>query len=319
MPPFVKANELVPNLTSDDFLPGQPTIALHNDPAPLLTFLETDLYAADLEKISPRLWIMSTPSSSNINALHRQRVVGREIVVTEEPRLHLVWVHNRIFIKPIPRYLTSHWFWEHYLEDSSCLLADSETRNRIRKAAVGFLRSYRYLIRHETDFNIAQQVGLGLIPGHVDWPSWCRFMTSIEDIGDAEVSPRYCYGELRLTRLNLYAPLLLRKFHYERIHGQYGEFFARLYGPILFVFAVVSTMLSAMQVALAAEQLATMHWIAIGYVSRWFSVISLLGAAVVSGWFLGLWLYMFIDEWVYTLRERWWKRRASVARLKSRC
>jgi hypothetical protein len=318
MPPFTKATELLHNLTRDDFLPGQPTIALH-DPAPLLTFLETDLYATDLEKIAPRLWIMSTPSSSNINALHRQRVVGREIVVTEEPRLHLVWVHNRIFIKPVPAYLTSHWFWEQYLESSSCSLGDVESRDRIRKAAVGFLRSYRYLVRHETDFNIAQQAGLGLIPRDVDWASWCRFMAGVEGIGDAEVSQRYCYGELRLTRLNLYAPLLLRKFHYERVHGQYGEFFARLYGPMLFVFAVVSTMLSAMQVALAAEQLATMHWIAIGHVSRWFSVISLLGAGVVSGWFLGLWLYMFIDEWVYTLKERWWRRRAGVARLKSRC
>jgi hypothetical protein len=167
MPPFLKPNELVHNLTRDDFLPGQPTIALH-DPAPLLTFLETDLYAADLEKIAPRLWIMSTPSSSNINALHRQRVVGREIVVTEEPRLHLVWVHNRVFVKPVPAYLTSHWFWDQYLESSLCSLGDVESRDRIRKAAVGFLRSYRYLVRHETDFNIAQQAGLGLIPRDVD-------------------------------------------------------------------------------------------------------------------------------------------------------
>jgi hypothetical protein len=299
MPPFSKANELVRNIKCDDFLPGQPTIALR-DPAPLRAFLETDLYAADLENVAPKLWIMTTANSRNINALHRQRVMGREIVVTEEPRLHLVWVHNRIFIKPLPQYLTSHRFWERCLDEWSQSPGSRETRDNVRKAAMGFLRSYRHLVKHETDFNIAQQAGM-------------------QDIGDAEVSPRYCYGELRLTRLNFYAPFMLRKFHYEQVHGQYGEFFARLYGPILFVLAVVSTMLSAMQVALAAEQLATMHWIAIGYVSRWFSVISLVGAAVVSGWFLGLWLYMFIDEWVFTLKERWRRRKSSVTRSKSCC
>ena len=77
------------------------------------------------------------------------------------------------------------------------------------------------------------------------------------------MSGRYRYGELRLTRLNLYAPLLLRKFHYEQVHGQNGDFFGRLYGPVLFVFAVVSIILNAMQVELAVEQFITPHWVSI--------------------------------------------------------
>lgn len=82
-------------------------------------------------------------------------------------------------------------------------------------------------------------------------------LAELSSIDDATVSGRYRYGELRLTPLNLYVPLLLRKFHFEQVHGQYGDFFARLCGPILFVFALVSTILSSMQVALAAEQLVT--------------------------------------------------------------
>ncbi|KAF2462923.1 uncharacterized protein BDR25DRAFT_308060 [Lindgomyces ingoldianus] len=63
--------------------------------------------------MAPRLWIM------NINPLHRQRVKGREIVLTEEPRLHLVWIHDRIFAKPLPRYLLSQTFWKMFLEEGT--------------------------------------------------------------------------------------------------------------------------------------------------------------------------------------------------------
>ncbi|ORY13428.1 hypothetical protein BCR34DRAFT_672976 [Clohesyomyces aquaticus] len=255
---------------------------------------------------------MTTPSSGNIEALHRQRVKGREIILTEEPRLHLVWLHNRVFIKPLPRYLLSYTFWEQYLDESSERLGESQST--IRKAAMGFLRTYRYLIRHETDFKIARDQGL--IPEDVDWSSVCHFIAGLQGINDTVVSQRYCFGELRLTRLNFYAPFFFRKFHFERVHGQYGDFFARLYGPILFALAVVSTMLSAMQVALAAEQLVTVHWAAVWYISRWFSVLCLVGTMVVAGWFIALWLYIFIDEWVYTLRQKAKRRRSHVTRSK---
>ncbi|KAF2266258.1 hypothetical protein CC78DRAFT_531664 [Lojkania enalia] len=118
---------------------------------------------------------------------------------------------------------------------------------------------YRYLIQHESDFHIAQQDHLCLIPKDVDWPSFCRFISELRHIDDVAVSMRYCYGELRLTRLNLYAPLLLRKFHFEQVYRQYSDFFGRLYGPVLFVFTVVSTILNSMQVALAADQLEASH------------------------------------------------------------
>jgi hypothetical protein len=314
MPPFSKTTELalslmpVPGSSQDIALPGQPLLLLSNT-HDLKIYLEDDLCPQDLETMAPRLWIMTTASSANINALHRQRVKGREIIITEESRLHLVWIHNRIFIKPLPRYLLSHAFWEDFLDQPSTRLG--EARARIRASALGFLRTNRHLIRHETDFNIAQQDHLRLILKDVDWPSFCRFMSELSSI-DSVVSKRYCYGELRLTRLNFYAPLLLRKFHFEQVHGQYGDFFARLYGPILFVFALVSTVLSSMQVALAAEQLVTVQWVSIWYVSRWFSVLSLLGSALVAGWFVLLWLWMFTDEWVYTVRQKLERRRKSV-------
>ncbi|KAF2734983.1 hypothetical protein EJ04DRAFT_435966 [Polyplosphaeria fusca] len=265
--------------------------------------------------MAPRLWIMTTLSSGNINPLHRQRVKGREIIVTEESRLHLVWIHNRIFIKPLPRYLLSHTFWERFLsEDANPLGAGQDG---IRKATTGFLRTYRYLIQHESDFNIAQQDHLRLVPKDIDWPSFCRFTAELEHIRDSSVSKRYHYGELRLTRLNFYAPFLLRKFHYEQVHGQYGEFFGRLYGPILFAFAVLSIILNSMQVTLAAEQLVASHWESVWYIFRSFSIVSLVGAAIISLWFVALWLWIFLDEWIYTVRRKMARRRQ--ARRTSSC
>ncbi|PSN58930.1 hypothetical protein BS50DRAFT_580360 [Corynespora cassiicola Philippines] len=312
MAPFSKANQLIHDFepeageTTIAALPGYPSIMLSDTPR-MGQFLEQEFWCRDLEMMAPRLWIMSTFSGANINSLHRQRVKGREIIPTEEPRLHLVWIHNRIFIKPLPRYLLSETFWTTYLKKGSN--QSSNNGNNLCKAATGFLRTYRYLIQHESDFHIAQQDQLRLIPKDVDWPSFCRFISKLSEIEDSAVSGRYCYGELRLTRLNLYAPLLLRKFNFEQVHGQYGDFFGRLYGPILFAFAVISTILNSMQVALASEQLEAAHWESVRYVCRYFSVVSLVGAAIISSWFILLWLWIFMDEWVFTLRQKLKKRR----------
>lgn len=312
MPPFLKAHELVRSAESHyaksqgAALPGQPSILLR-DRNSVNEFLEFDLCSNDLERMAPRLWIMTTPSSANISPLHHQRVKGREIVVTEDPRLHLVWIHNRIFIKSIPRYLLSHIFWETYLDKNSGSLDNDQ--NSIRKAATGFLRTYRYLIRHESDFRIAQQDSLRLIPEDVDWASFCRFASDLQQIEDTAVSKRYYYGQLRLTRLNFYAPLLLRKFQFEQVHGQYGDYFGRLYAPILFMFAIVSTILNSMQVALAADQVLSVHWALIWHGSRWFSVLSIVGTFAIAAWFGILWLWIFIDEWVFTIRNKMEKQK----------
>ncbi|KAF1829962.1 hypothetical protein BDW02DRAFT_592243 [Decorospora gaudefroyi] len=202
--------------------------------------------------MAPQLWIMATMSSANINPLHRQRIKGREIIVTEDPRLHLVWIHDRIFIKPIPRCLLSHTFWETYLDRKPESLGDGQS-------------------------NLRAQDHLRLIPKDIDWASFCRFTSDLNHIADSAVSQSYCFGELRLTRLNLYAPLLLCKFHFE-------------------------------QVALAADELMAVRWVSVWHGCRWLSLLSLIGTVVVAVWFVALWLWMFLDEWVYTARRKLEKR-----------
>lgn len=287
-------------------LPGWPCISL-NDRAAVEELLYGEFYASDLERVAPRLWIMSTQSSANVEPLHRQRIKGREILVTEDPSLHLVWIHDRIFIKPIPKYLLSHYFWERFL---LCTPSVRDARQElIVRAATGYLRTYRYLIRHESDFGIAKQDHLRLIPRHVEWPEFCHFIANFGQIEDVDVSPRYHYGELRLSRLNFYAPFLFGKFNFQKVHGQYSDYFARFYGPILFAFAVASTMLSSMQVEMAVEQVSAAQGEVLWSVCRWTSTVILVGTTLIAVGFWLLWLWLFCDEWVYALRCRARKRR----------
>ena len=321
-PPFPKENQLCNELdsikdshpikvspTPSVCLPGQPCIKV-TDSTRLNEFLTAEFWAEDLENISHKLWVMTTPSSSNINSLHRQLVKGRHIVVTEDPRLHLVWIHGRIFIKPIPTYLMSHQFWTKVLLKQSYQPTSSLTvdRDSIKRAALGFLRTYAYLIRHQSDFMIAQQDNLRLVPPNIDWTKFCQFVSNFSKIQDDHVSGRYQYGELRLTRLNFYAKFFLGKFYYEQIYGQYGDYFSRLYAPILFIFAIASTILNAMQVEMAAEQILDTPSMSLGLISSWVSRISSVGIGFVAFSFSFLWLWLFLDEWIYTLKRRPWRR-----------
>ncbi|KAI0163840.1 hypothetical protein GGR57DRAFT_451582 [Xylariaceae sp. FL1272] len=180
---------------------------------------------------------MSKQDSSSISPLHRQLVKRRAIVVTEDPKLHLVWIYDRIFVKPLPRYILSHAFRQDYL------CGDDE--NRVHRAALGFVRTYAHLIRYKSDFRIAQDPSLQLIPPNITWEQFCNFTIAFADIEDRDVSPRYAFGEIRLTRLNFYAPLLLGKSHFQRVEYQYGAYFAQFYGPLLFFIGITSVFLGA--------------------------------------------------------------------------
>ncbi|KAH8894704.1 hypothetical protein GQ53DRAFT_762758 [Thozetella sp. PMI_491] len=77
------------------------------------------------------------------------------------------------------------------------------------------------------------------------------------------------YIVLHPLRLNFYAPVLLRKFTFQKVHGQYSDYFGTLYGPVLFAFAVASTVLNSMQVEMAVEQVSGAHGEVLWSVCRW--------------------------------------------------
>lgn len=284
-------------------VPGYPRESLQ-DRSRLLRFLEAEYCSADLDGVASRLWWMSKQDSTNISPLHRQIVKRRTIVVTEDPKLHLVWMHDRIFIKPLPRYLTSYAFWRDYLGDSTSE-ATRENISHVRKAALGHLRTYFYLVRSESDFHIAKDPDLHLIPPGITWEEFCNFSADLVQISEQDVSQRYAYGEIRLTRLNFYAPFLLRKSHFQRMDYQYSEYFAHFYGPILFIVGIVSVVLSGLQVIVNVQDPNSLKGgRVLSNIAFWFSIAMILYAFSVIVVLFSLFIYKIVKEWKYAITDR---------------
>lgn len=282
-------------------LPGQPRIRM-TDTSKIQEFLQKEFLLRDLEDISKHLWMMSKQDSKNISPLHRQKVKNREIIITEDPRLHLVWYHDRIFIKPLPKYLLSHRFWQSHLSFKIPLTAEQKS---LRRAVLGYLRTYVYLVRYESDFRIALSENLQLIPKDVSFLKFSDFIAQLESITDREVSGRYAYGEIRLTRLNFYSKIFLVKFNFHRVNTQYSDYFATFYGPILFIFAIFSVLLNSMQLEMAVQAVDSAGpWKSNWYVCRWFSIVCIGLVACLVVWLLVLLLYKFVKEWVNALGDR---------------
>jgi hypothetical protein len=315
VPPFESIHELNNELEPLEldpqhkihYLPGYPRVPL-DDASKLNLFLHHEYDLGDLAKMAPWLWIMSLHSSTNISPLHRQIVKGRTIIITEDARLHLIWYYDRIYLKPLPKYLLSHKFWSAYLLSSASPLGAD--RELVRRNALGYLRSYFFLIRYESDFRIATDERLRLVPAGISWEQFCNFSNAFDSIQDSEVSERYTYGEIRLSRLNFYIKFLLRKEYFQRIDAQYGAYFARFYGPIIFAFGVLAILLSAMQLEMAVEQVNPKNqWISFWLVCRWFSIVCLIVVLALSSWLALLFLFMFAKEWAYAIPNHWRKRK----------
>jgi len=299
-------------------LPGQPRTSLAA--SSLHEQLRQEFVTPDLDTLAPHLWLVATQNSSHISPLHELLVKGRDIVVTENPELHLVWTDNRVFIKPIPPYMLNHAFWATHLTPGEPGFAsktlDKQRQEALTRAALGYMRTYYYLIRHESDLRIARQSHLlPLESNDVNLEDFHRFITGFGDIQDDEVSPRYTYGTLQLSRLNFWAKVFLHRFQFYQVHRQYGEYFARFYAPILFFFGILSVVLSAMQVGLQATGAGGSGrdaWAALQPVSFWFCVATLLCICAI-GLVISLLLgFMFMRELAYAMKDLIRRRRDSA-------
>ncbi|KAK0632481.1 hypothetical protein B0T14DRAFT_419489 [Immersiella caudata] len=269
------------------FLPGQPRVRLHRsaddaDPAcnEVLEYLRRAHLTDALDGLLPfmRYIFVQTPSFRHIMPLHHQQAHAREIMVNENPGLHLVWYYERIFIKPIPAYFYSKAFWD-YLKEAD---------NDVHRASVGFMRSYYFLVQYEIDFQEA--VKHRLIPKRSDGstPTYEEFHDFIYPFSKADddfVSRRFHYGELRLTRINRTAFLFKGKLAYFHIYPQWGSFLAHILAPIITIFAVFSVVLNSMQVGLAALDMGPGNegsgWPAFVSVSIYFPVAIIISIAIV--------------------------------------
>ncbi|KAK0638100.1 hypothetical protein DIS24_g10160 [Lasiodiplodia hormozganensis] len=287
---------------------------LTTPPRKIDDFLEADLSVPKLNDIHSWLLIVGRPVPPR--PLNHQILIGRNIVVTEQAELHLVWAKHRIFIKPLPRYLLDLSFWNDYLVcpakspgsgSSSPNIWKCENnpechrREKLAALARGFLFSYTALVQHESDFRIA--IDQGLLPSTVTWESWKMVAADVlENHTYAAVNPRYWYGELRLTRLNK-----IYRFRYGKIFRAYstvgfynssGDFFADNLGKLAVFLGYVVMVLTAMQVGLATDKL--QPDVAFQRASYGFTVFSILAPILALGIIIAVFACLSFTNWTET-------------------
>jgi len=247
-------------------------------------YYTTELRTERLDEIKPYLWLAGRPTCAR--ALHRQQLLGRQILITENPNEHLVWHETRIFIKPLPTFLFS----------IDCWVQKICKTKQLYETACGFMLSYAWLVRHESDLRIAHEKTL--LPEIINWATWAEFIDDFLEHIDLQslngISPRFRYGELRLSRLNkIYRVTRFRWQDFVRGYitqsTWYQDFFARNFAWLLTVFAVMSVALSAMQVVIAIGRGGR----AFENASYGFSVASLFMAAGTTFIALLVWVILF--------------------------
>jgi hypothetical protein len=294
--------------TVSNTLPGNPFVPL--SVSDVIDHLQATLLTRDLDVFAPYLWLVSTQSSFSITPLHRQVVLARNIIVTQAADLHAIWYYDRVFLKPLPPYLLSHAFWEFIFGEP--LEGDSKANNErqeLYRAAIGFIRTYCHLIKDEFDFNIAMRHHL--IPEGTTSESFAAFINNFKTINDDSANARFRYGELRLSRLNFWAPLFLHRMEYFNPTRQASLYFSAYFQPLLFVFGSLSVLLSAMQVALATDQSGTgliRAWARFIAACQWVSVVSIVLVAAATGFLLLLLCFKTINEWIFATRALWRSR-----------
>jgi hypothetical protein len=289
-------------------LPGDPRIELHD--ADIHTLLEEELTTEKLDDMKSYYFLMTTQSSDNISSLTEQIVRGRKIAITENPGLHLVWIQDRVFLKPLPEYLLSYDFWQHFLLSDTSPIKDEVRRTRLLLAARGFLRSYFYLIQRKSDFLLATKDDTKvLIPGGGDM-TYEKFYKLIKackaNISDDDVSARWQVGEIRLTRLNFWS-LLTRRGTYQRVEWQSAAYFTQFFGPILFVFAVFSLLLSSMSLVLSVQPVLKpdiFSWTEFARAARGFALFTIFAVLCVILFFVVTLAVPLLDEAVFALKNK---------------
>lgn len=214
----------------------------------------------------------------------------------------------------MPAYLLSHAFWT-YAFSSQYSPYSKEVSDCLTRTASGFLRTYIHLIQYESDFRLAKEHCL--IPSSTTWTAWNAFISPLGDVLDTEVSPRYQFGELRLSRLNFWSKFFLGRMNYFQVTGQTHRYLARIFAPLVFVWATCNVILAAMQVVMSEQALYDYddhgRWSKFRYMSRWFSIAILLVVALAVLSFLLLLCGRFMKQLVFALRDLSKKQDRSVA------
>lgn len=241
-------------------------------------WIDKEIQVPKLNQIHSSLWWAGRPG--NIRPLHRQLMMHREVLITEDPALHLVWYEKTMYIKPLPEFLLC---WQFY-QDHIC---PDPSRAAL---AAGFLSTYLLLIPRRSDFRIA--VKLGLLPDGLVWEQWRAFAASLhENLKHVLLNKRYHYGELRLRRLNHIYLLSRLGLMYYSTYSQYDHFFSQNFAWCVLAFGFFTVILDAMQVVLSTSETPAAFDGAAYRFGVFAVVVVVCAATLITALFLGLFVY----------------------------
>lgn len=240
-----------------------------------------------LELLHKQLWYAGR--KGNISQLHHQKVLRRDIVLTERAQLHLVWSDKTIYIKRLDDELLD---WEYF----SKVVSSNEV---VYRAASGFLLSYAHLIGYPSDLELAKSHGL--VNKDINWKAWQTFRISVLDhLVDRDVHDRYEYGELRLSRLNQICRLNFMALSYFNVHRDYSSYFGDNYMILVGLFALVSVALSAMQVMTSIDIAPT----EVAVTAYRFAIATLIALAASCAALLLLYIGLYLWNWLLIFVRR---------------
>jgi hypothetical protein len=244
-----------------------------------------------LNDVYGHLW--SAGSRDNISALHHQKVLCREVILSERSDLHLVWFDRIIYIKPLPISFLNYNFI------NAVVLPDAILYGNV----FGFLYSYMMLIQHASDLCLAHE--LGLISKKVEWIPWSQFRTAFLDHISSSPVPRmlmnkrFEYGELRLARLNYIYRLSFRGLKYFTTHREYTTYFREYTAAGITLFAFVTVALTAMQVVVGMNGVSQ----ALIETSYRFSIVILFVIATFSAVVLLIFAILFLVNAILAIKN----------------
>jgi hypothetical protein len=254
--------------------------------------LQKVLHDDVLESLHKQLWYAGR--KGNISQLHHQKVIHRDIILTERAQLHLVWSDKTIYIKRLDEELLN---WEYF----SKVVCGNEV---VHRAASGFLLSYARLIEYPSDLDIAKTHGL--VNKDIDWKAWQTFRTSVlHHLVDRDVHDRYEYGELRLGRLNQICRMKFLALSYFTVHREYSSYFGDNYMILVALFALVSVALSAMQVMTSIDIAPA----AVAVTSYKFAIATLVALGGSCAALLLLYVVLYVWNWLLIFFRRYSRQR----------
>jgi hypothetical protein len=271
------------------------------------SWLRDDMNLHRLNRIQSYLWLAGRPMRAR--PLHRYRLYGLEIRYTQQVDLHLLRTRKHLMLKPLPRWILSHEFWQTHIVHDSLL----------HESATGFLMSYVWLLTTPIDFKIAQD--LALIDISLTWGAWSAFVKDFlthVDINKtkASINKRYIYGELQLDWINMIYRCRFPSTHLRRAYfsppASSIASLVRFQVWVLIGFVFFNLVLSAMQVGSSVPGLEgnyTFQRASYGFVVYSMVVLATLAGLIGIGIVVSFLSRMVTAFRLGTSRTRAWQQR----------